>query len=419
MSSDTDRAIERALRLSYGKLIAFLSARTRDVAAAEDALSDAFASALQSWPAQGVPNNPDAWLLTVARRRLIDLARQRHVRDDAQGHLLLLAELAQDDADSPAAVIPDDRLLLMFACAHPALDADVHAPLMLQAVLGLNAAAIASAFLLSPATMGQRLVRAKNKIKQARIPFRLPAEDELSGRLQAVLDAIYAVYTEGWSDPIDVDGRSRQLADEALWLARVVAAFLPNEPEALALLALLLYAQSRRRARRSVDGDYVPLSEQDTALWDAPMIIEAESLLLRASTPDSRPGLGRFQLEAAIQSAHAVRAHKGASDWQAIAGLYDALWQLTGSPVVAVNRAVAIGRSTDAANGLSALEQISSDKRLQQYQPYWAARAGLLAQAGRTTDALEAYQHAIGLETDAAVRRFLQRNRDALSTLPT
>ena len=419
MSSDTDRAIERALRLSYGKLIAFLSARTRDVAAAEDALSDAFASALQSWPAQGVPDNPDAWLLTVARRRLIDLARQRHVRDDAQGHLLLLAELAQDDADEPAAAIPDDRLLLMFACAHPALDADVHAPLMLQAVLGLNAATIASAFLLSPATMGQRLVRAKNKIKQARIPFRLPAEDELSDRLQAVLDAIYAVYTEGWSDPVDVEGRSRQLADEALWLARVVAALLPSEPEALALLSLLLYAQSRRRARRSDNGDYVPLSEQDTNLWDAPMIVEAESLLQRASTPDSRPGIGRFQLEAAIQSAHAVRAHKGESDWHAIAGLYDALSQLTGSPVVAVNRAVAIARSTNAANGLTQLDLISSDKRLQQYQPYWAARARLLAQAGRKAEALDAYQHAIGLETDAAVRRFLQRNRDALSASPT
>ena len=419
MSSDTDRAIERALRLSYGKLIAFLSARTRDVAAAEDALSDAFASALQSWPAQGVPDNPDAWLLTVARRRLIDLARQRHVRDDAQGHLLLLAELAQDDADEPAAAIPDDRLLLMFACAHPALDAHVHAPLMLQAVLGLNAATIASAFLLSPATMGQRLVRAKNKIKQARIPFRLPAEDELSDRLQAVLDAIYAVYTEGWSDPVDVEGRLRQLADEALWLARVVAALLPNEPEALALLSLLLYAQSRRRARRSDNGDYVPLSEQDTNLWDAPMIVEAESLLQRASTPDSRPGIGRFQLEAAIQSAHAVRAHKGESDWHAIAGLYDALSQLTGSPVVAVNRAVAIARSTNAANGLTQLDLISSDKRLQQYQPYWAARARLLAQAGRKAEALDAYQHAIGLETDAAVRRFLQRNRDALSASPT
>ena len=419
MSSDTDRAIERALRLSYGKLIAFLSARTRDVAAAEDALSDAFASALQSWPAQGVPDNPDAWLLTVARRRLIDLARQRHVRDDAQGHLLLLAELAQDDADEPAAAIPDDRLLLMFACAHPALDADVHAPLMLQAVLGLNAATIASAFLLSPATMGQRLVRAKNKIKQARIPFRLPAEDELSDRLQAVLDAIYAVYAEGWSDPVDVEGRSRQLADEALWLARVVAALLPSEPEALALLSLLLYAQSRRRARRSDNGDYVPLSEQDTNLWDAPMIVEAESLLQRASTPDSRPGIGRFQLEAAIQSAHAVRAHKGESDWHAIAGLYDALSQLTGSPVVAVNRAVAIARSTNAANGLTQLDLISSDKRLQQYQPYWAARARLLAQAGRKAEALDAYQHAIGLETDAAVRRFLQRNRDALSASPT
>jgi RNA polymerase sigma-70 factor, ECF subfamily len=412
----TGRAVEQALRQSYGKLIAFLSARSRDVAAAEDALSDAFAAALHSWPKQGVPDNPDAWLLTVARRRIIDQARLRQVRDEAQEHLLLLAELAQrDDQETSAASIPDDRLLLMFACAHPALDVEIHAPMMLQTVLGLDAVAIASAFLVSPATMGQRLVRAKNKIKQARIPFRLPQQEDLGDRLHSVLDAIYAVYTQGWADPIEREANSRQLAQEAVWLARVVAALLPDEPEALGLLALLLYAQARQAARRSATGAYVPLSEQDVALWNRTMVDEAESLLQRAAPSNARALIGRFQLEAAIQSAHTVRLYRpGPSDWPAIAALYEALWTLTGSPVVAINRAVALSQSAGAEPALAQLDQVASDKRLLQYQPYWAARAPLLAQAGRRNEARDAYNQAIGLETDPAVRSYLQAQRDAV-----
>ena len=288
-------------RRSYGKLVAFLAARTGDVAAAEDALADAFAAALADWPASGVPRSPEAWLMAVARRRLIDAARRRRTRGDAADHLRLLAEELDQPMDDAA--IPDDRLGLMFACAHPAIDPAIRAPLMLQTILGFDAAAIASAFLVSPATMGQRLVRAKSKIRQAGIPLRVPERAEMPGRLDAVLAAIYAAFAGGW-----LDATRRNLAEEALWLGRLVASLLPDEPEALGLLALMLHAEARHAARRDVAGGYVPLAEQDAAQWDAGMIEEAETLLLRAGAMGV---IGRYQLEAAVQSAHAVRRMTG------------------------------------------------------------------------------------------------------------
>src|SRR5262245_15985727 len=257
------RAAEVAARQSYGKLIAFLAARTRDVAGAEDALSQAFAAALTEWPVRGVPRSPDAWLLTVARRRLVDAARRRRLDQAAAEHLGWLAELATDETDEP--VVPDRRLGLLFACAHPGIDHGVRAPLMLQLVLGFDAATIASAFLVAPATMGQRLTRAKAKIREAGISFEVPEQAALHERLDAVLDAIYAAYTEGWSDPQGSDARRRNLADEALWLGRLLASLLPDEGEALGLLSLMLHAHARRNARRSASGEYVPLSEQDPA----------------------------------------------------------------------------------------------------------------------------------------------------------
>lgn len=403
----SQQEIERAARHSYGKLLAFLAARTGDVAAAEDALSEAFAGALTAWPRQGVPRSPEAWLLTVARRKAIDAVRRRRTQQTAVEPLLLLAEAAQTADDAPPD-IPDDRLRLMFACAHPAIDVATRAPLILQTVLGFDAGTIASAFLLAPATMGQRLVRAKHKIRDAAIPFRVPDPHELPEQLSSVLEAIYAAFAEGWTDPTGTVERRRGLAEEAIWLGRLVASVLPNEPEALGLLALMLHAEARRTARRDATGEYVPLSAQDPRQWDAGLIQEAEALLLRASAVGR---IGRFQLEAAVQSAHAARRLTGKTDWTAIVALYDLLLAQTGSPVVAINRAAAIGELYGAAAGLLALDGLAEDRRLMDYQPYWAARADLLARTGKADGADQAFERAIGLEPDPAVRRFLQRRR--------
>jgi len=413
VSVDADaaaRAAETAARHSYSKLIAFLAARTRDVAGAEDALSEALAVALTEWPQSGVPRTPDAWLLTVARRKLIDALRRRRLDEDASAHLSWLAELQGDDDPEPA--WPDRRLGLLFACAHPGLHRDLHAPLMLQVVLGFDAATIASAFLIAPATMAQRLVRAKAKIRQAGIGFEVPQGDALRERLATVLDAIYAAYAEGWSDPEGVDARRRNLADEAIWLGRLVASLLPDEGEALGLLSLMLHTHARRDARRNAAGEYVPLSEQDPARWDAPLVDEAEALLHRANR--CAGAVARYQLEAAVQSAHAMRRHSGAIDWPAIERLYDALCELTGSPVAALNRAVALAETQGPAAGLAALDALASDPRLAEYQPHWAARAELLARSGAAAAARQAYAQAIGLEREPAVRRYLQQRAAAL-----
>ncbi len=401
------RAAERAARQSYGKLVAWLAARTRDVAAAEDALSEAFAAALATWPAQGVPRTPEAWLLSAARRRSIDMARRRRTAEAAADHVLLSIEeaVAEEGVDGE---VPDQRLRLMFACAHPAIDPAMRSPLMLQTVLGLEAATIGAVFLVPPATMGQRLVRAKRRIRDAGIPFRLPERADLPARLDAVLEAIYAAFAAGWADPAGLDQRRQGLVEEALWLGRLLADLLPDEPEALGLLALMLHASARSAARRDNDGGYVPLSAQDPARWNATAIAEAEAALLRASALQQ---IGRFQLEAAVQSAHAARRRTGRTDWPAIAGLYDALLALTGSPIVAVNRAVALGETDGPAAGLAALDALSADPGLAAFQPFWAARADLLARLGDVTQADAAYAKALALEADLAARRFLEARR--------
>jgi RNA polymerase sigma-70 factor (ECF subfamily) len=404
---DVRQTAETVARRSYGKLVALLAARVRDVAEAEDALSEAFAAALGDWPKSGVPASPEAWLITVARRKMIDVARRRRSRKDGVDHLRLIA----DELEAAAAQerhIPDHRLALMFACAHPAIEARIRAPLILQTILGFDAATIASAFLVSPATMGQRLVRAKSKIREAGIPLRVPERSDLPERLGAVLEAIYAAFAEGWCDPAGTEVRRRNLAEEAIWLGRLVVSLLPEEPEALGLLALMLYAEARRGARRSPHGDYVPLADQDPALWNTCLIEEAEALLMRAG---QRGILGRYQLEAALQSAHVVRRVTGSSDWSAVERIYDALWDLTGSPVVAINRAIAVAKTRGAAAGLAALDALMDNPRLAEYQPYWAARAGLLARTGAREAADQAYERAIGLEPDPAVRRFLEQRR--------
>jgi predicted RNA polymerase sigma factor len=404
--SEASATVDAVARRSYGKLVAFLSARTRDVAAAEDALSEAFAAALADWPVRGCPDNPEGWLLTVARRKAIDAARGRK-RGEAAGAQLELAA-AGLEAAAAASSLPDERLGLLFACAHPAIAAAIRAPLMLQAVLGLEATAIASAFLVSPATMSQRLVRAKNKIREAGIPFRIPEREELPKRLEAVLEAIYAAFGQGWSETAAADAARRELAQEAIFLCRLVQELLPREAEGLGLLALLLHVEARRRARRNAQGEYVPLAEQDLTLWNAPMIAEAEKLLFEAGKLGT---IGRFQLEAALQSAHVDRRRTGRANWAEIVQLYDALLLVSASPVVAINRAVALAETKGAPAALQALEAVAPETRFEQYQPYWAARADLLARTGAAEKASQAYEIAIGLERDAAVRQFLRRRQ--------
>src|SRR3984893_8445073 len=306
----THRTIERVARESYGRLVAYLSSHTRDVASAEDALSMALVAALTTWPRDGVPQSPEAWLLTTARHSLIDLVRHQQVAAASEPTLLLLREERKEVTLSPE--FPDERLKLLFVCAHPAIDAAMHTPLMLQTVLGMDAARIAAASLDSPTTMGQRLVRAKTKIRDGGIQFEVPQDRELPQRLDAVLEAIYAAFGIGWDDMAGVDQPGRDLAEEAIWLARVLLQLLPDEAEARGLLALMLYCEARRVARRGPKGQYIPLSKQDTKQWSLTLIEEAERHLAEAF---GQGRSGRFQLEAAIQSVHAERARSGRIDW--------------------------------------------------------------------------------------------------------
>lgn len=406
-------AADAVARRSYGKLVAFLAARTRDVAAAEDALSEAFAAALSDWPASGCPTNPEGWLLTVARRKVIDMYRGQR-RDEHAGEEMRALGLGLDEGSGASELpgIPDQRLALVFACAHPAIDANIRAPLILQVVMGLDAKRIASAFLMSPTAMGKRLVRAKEKIRQAGIPFRVPEREELGGRLDTVLDAIYGAFAEGWTDGAGTDGARRDLAEEAIFLCRVVTELLPEEPEALGLLALMLHAEARCAARRNSNGEYVPLAEQDVELWDGAMIGEAEELLRRAGMMAS---IGRYQLEGALQSAHVYRRRSGVANWEEVIQLYDALMTVAESPVVAINRALAIAELHGPGPGLAAMQEVAGDARLSEYQPYWAVRAELLARMGAHAEAREAYEMAIGLERDESVRRWLQQRRAAFA----
>jgi RNA polymerase sigma-70 factor, ECF subfamily len=404
-------AATRVARESYGKLVAYLAAPARDVPGAEDALADAFAAALAVWPVQGVPANPEGWLAKAARRRLVDAHRRRRSADRASETLILIdSELKE--ASGAAASIPDRRLALMFACAHPAIEESIRAPLMLQTILGLDAAAIASAFLVSPAAMGQRLSRAKAKIRLAGVPFRIPEPEDLPERLGVALEAIYAAFSHGWAEAFSDDPRGRNLADEAIWLGRVVVGLAPAEPEAMGLLALMLYAHARREARRDSSGRYVPLSDQETCAWDAAAIGEAEDLL-QAASASLAPG--RFQLEAAVQSVHTARRLTGRTDWQAIAALYDALFALTGSPVVAINRAAAVAHARGAAAGLALLEEVGAEGGLDGFEPYWVARADLCARLGQIGEARKAYSLAIGLQSDPAARAFLIERLAALA----
>lgn len=409
-ASNAARATAEAVaRECYGRLLAFLAAGFRDVAAAEDALADAFAKALEEWPGRGIPDNPQAWLLTVARRRLIDGIRHDRIGETVMSRLRVLSDAGSEHPDHFE--LPDRRLALLFACAHPAIDEAIRAPLMMQTVLGLDAGRIGSAFLTSPAAMAKRLGRAKDKIREAGIPFCVPARDELEDRLDSVLEAVYAAFSASWPDPLGIESTRKDLSGEAIFLARLLFELLPAEPEVAGLLACMLYAQARRQARRDGHGQYVALAEQRIELWDLAMIDEAESLLRQAGAFRVP---GRYQLEAALQSAHIERRLRGVDNWAAVLQLYDALVELTRSPVVAINRTLALAEIEGAEAALAALPDPAVAPALRSYQPYWAARAELLARCGAAAGAHQAYEMAIGLESDDAVRRFLRARQSDL-----
>ncbi|MEB3267741.1 MAG: DUF6596 domain-containing protein [Leptolyngbya sp.] len=400
---DARRAAEMAARNAYGRLVAYLASRTRDLAAAEDALGDAFLAALNTWPHQGVPDKPEAWLLVTARRRLIDAARRHQTQTQVLGMLTLAEPESLAGVGEERVTFPDDRLKLLFICAHPAIDASIHTPLMLQTVLGLTGAQIASAFLVAPATMGQRLVRAKAKIRDAAIAFELPNPEDLPQRVEAVLAAIYAAYTQGWELVAGGDPRQPGLAAEAIWLARLCVQLLPQVAEARGLLALLLYCEARRAARRTPTGAYVPLLQQDTTLWCQGLIDEAEHALAQAATAQT---MGRFQLEAAIQSVHSQRAVTQRVDWGALVLLYAGLMQVAPTLGAWVSQAAAIAHSQGIDRGLAHLTALDA-AAVQNYQPFWALKAHLLQQLGQGDAAQVCYTRAIGLTEDPAVRAFL------------
>lgn len=407
---DARRAAEMAVRNSYGRLVAYLAARTRDVAAAEDALGDAFLAALKTWPEAGVPKNPEAWLLVAARNRLIDAARRSQVKENILETLKIGNLRSPTESAFDSSLFPDDRLKLLFICAHPAIDANIHTPLMLQTVLGLNAAQIASAFLVAPATMSQRLVRAKTKIRDAGITFDLPETEELQHRLMAVLEAIYAAYNHAWETVTGGDPRHQGLAEEAIWLARLCVQLMPQEPEARGLLALMLYCESRRDARRTDSGAYVPLLEQETRLWLRPLMDEAEHELAQAAQFNT---LGRFQLEAAIQSVHAQRAVTQYVDWEALAVLYEGLIQLSPTLGACLGYAAAIAKNQGLEKGLAEIDALPTAK-VNNYQPYWALKAYFLKQLGQIAEAQQCYSRAIGLTEDPAIRAFLLHQSSTL-----
>jgi RNA polymerase sigma-70 factor (ECF subfamily) len=393
--------VAQVTRDSYGRLLAVLAAPTRDIAAAEDALADALERALARWPDDGIPANPEGWLLTVARNRLRDLWKSPSYRMTAPLDEIDYASTSSDDI---MRAIPDRRLELMLVCAHPAIAANIRTPLMLQSVLGVEAAAIATAFAVEPATMAQRLVRAKKRIRDAGVPFLLPQRDDLAERLPAVLEAVYGAYAIDWQlapqgAPIE------SLSAEALHLALVLAELLPDEPEVLGLAALMCLSEARRPARRAADGAFVPLDEQDTTVWDEVLIARGEALLRRAHD-HRRPG--RFQYEAAIQSAHCTRATQRKVDVIALRKLHRALLGVAPSLGAAVASAAVDGEIDGADAGLRGLDAID-DPAVERFQPAWTTRAHLLAEAGRVTEASEAYRRAIELTADAGVADYLLR----------
>jgi predicted RNA polymerase sigma factor len=403
-------AADRAARDSYGRLLALLSSSTSDIASAEDALADAFERALRTWPADGVPGNPDAWLLTVARNRLRDhwksAQSQRTIALDGERD----SHVHTDDIDLDA--IPDRRLELMLVCAHPAIDRAARTPLMLNTVLGFTAEQVARAFSVPTSTMATRLVRAKKRIKAARIPFRIPDRGDLPARMTAVLEAVYGAYVIDWSTS---GAQARQLPSEALHLAEVLTTCAPGDPEAHGLAALVQLSASRAAARQDADGRFVPLPDQDPSLWDSQLIDRAHEHLRAAH---ARGQLGRFQLEAAIQAVHCARGPAGSTDWPTLLALHRALDAIAPSLGSSVALAAVTAEVEGPAAGLARLDALlleAVDPSVRRFQPARATRAHLLDRLGLSEEAISAYDSAIDLTHDTAERQYLQHRRDSVS----
>lgn len=429
----------RVARTSYGRLVALLAARTRDIAAAEDALADAFERALRRWPVDGVPDNPEAWLLTVARNRdrdrLRSAERRRTTSYDADAAPDAFATAAPaglagapagrtagrsgagaadalddiDGVDIDPDAIPDRRLALLFVCAHPAIDRTVRTPLMLQAVLGFRADQIATAFAVPAPTMAQRLVRAKRRIRDAGIPFAVPDRAAVPGRLREVREAVYGAFAIDWNGVAGATERDA-LGNEALLLAETLAELVPDDPESLGLAALVCLSLARAPARLDAGGALVPLDEQDPARWSAALIDRGERHLQRAQLLGR---IDRFQVEAAIQSVHCARRTTGRTDWAALRTLHTALADVAPTLGSSVSLAVVVGETDGPAAGLAVLDGLDGPHAAR-FQPAWAARAHLLARAGDTAGARAAYDRAISLTTDPPARAHLERKRRAL-----
>jgi RNA polymerase sigma-70 factor (ECF subfamily) len=395
--TDVSRAVDLAARDSYGRLLSFLAARTSDISLAEDALADALTKALTDWDEKGIPKNPEAWLLTVARNRMKDAFRRRG-RWEADSEVPDIASFQDRNTD-----LPDERLALMMVCAHPSIASDLHTPLMLQTVLGLDAATIARLFLISPTALAKRLVRAKAKIRDARIPFELPDASVLPERSLAVADAIYALHAYDWFDPSDSFGR------EAFFLADLLSRLLPDNSEVLGLSALIAFNHARSDARLN-DGVLVPTPEQDPTLWDDELIGYGRKKLMDAFL---RNQIGRFQIEAAIQEVHLDRRKTGRTDWQALDQLYHGLVAIAPSAGALVAHCVVkaeiLGPETGLASLLALEEQLGMG-----FQPFWATRAEMLVRLGRKNDAHASLAKAISLTTSPPVIAYLRKQ---LSTL--